>query len=63
MSVYPITLDADFDSGSLDTAHCSIQDDTVLLAGSVAGLWGPPVRWEPARGRRRFLLSPPRSPP
>ena len=37
--------------------------DAVLLAGSVAGLWGPPIRWEPARGRRRFLLSPPRSPP
>lgn len=33
MSVHPITLDADFDSGSLDTAKCSVEGDTVLLAG------------------------------
>jgi len=29
----PITLDADFDSGSLDTAHCSVEGDTIHLAG------------------------------
>ncbi len=33
MSVNPITLDADFDSGSLDIANSSLQGDTVLLAG------------------------------
>lgn len=33
MSVNTITLDADFDSGSLDTANSSVQGDTVLLSG------------------------------
>ena len=33
MSVSTITLDADFDSGSLVVSKCSIEGDTVLLAG------------------------------
>ncbi len=37
--------------------------DTTLIAGAVAGLWGPPIRWEPARGCRRFLMPAPHPPP
>ncbi len=33
MPVKPLTLDADFDSGSLDTANSSVQGDTVFLSG------------------------------
>jgi hypothetical protein len=37
--------------------------DAVLRAGALAGLWGPPIRFEPVRGRRRFLFPPSGTPP
>ncbi len=37
--------------------------DAVLRAGALADLWGPPIRFEPARGRRRFLFPPSGTPP
>jgi hypothetical protein len=30
--------------------------DAILIAGAIAGEWGPPIRWEHSRQRRRFLL-------
>jgi hypothetical protein len=30
--------------------------DAILIAGALAGEWGPPIRWEHSRQRRRFLL-------
>ncbi len=37
--------------------------DAVLIAGTLAGLWGLPIRWEPARKGRRFLVPPASIPP
>ena len=37
--------------------------DAVLTAGAIAGVWGSPIRWEPATQRRRFLVPPPSVPP
>lgn len=37
--------------------------DAVLTAGAIAGLWGTPIRWEPALRRRRFLVPSPGVPP
>lgn len=37
--------------------------DAVLIAGALTGVWGPPIRWEPARQRPRFLAPPPGLPP
>ena len=37
--------------------------DAILIAGALAGQWGPPIRWEPLRRRRRFLLPQTEAPP
>ncbi len=37
--------------------------DAVLTAGALTGVWGPPIRWEPARQRPRFLVPPSGLPP
>jgi hypothetical protein len=37
--------------------------DAMLIAGALAGAWGPPIRWEHTRGRRRFLLPQTGAPP
>lgn len=37
--------------------------DAILIAGALTGEWGPPIRWEPSRQRRRFLLPHAGAPP
>jgi hypothetical protein len=37
--------------------------DAILIAGALADEWGPPIRWEPSRQRRRFLFPPTGAPP
>ena len=51
-------------SGLLDRIEirpCILDD--ILIAGTLVGLWGPPIRWEPSRRRRRFLFPPAGAPP